>query len=224
MQVDHLVVLVTKVAREQANVTSCRVPLLDHLQQTYEWLDNHSEESKYYLSRCSGMALFLNDDVPPDNATDWNWKRADHILLDNYDTGYLQCPRDFIKSFRRLLIAAGAVTIKYEHEVGIEVPEQQPASDDRLSNGLCVTFDEMRKTEICTDVSFVCDFPNNDSLRAHRAYLAAYSSYFRVMFSEGFREAGKASDKEPIVIEVPGFSRRCVGCILGMSNVSSCIP
>ncbi|KAF9446296.1 hypothetical protein P691DRAFT_673937 [Macrolepiota fuliginosa MF-IS2] len=216
--VDHLVVLATKVARDFDQVGSCRIVLLEHLEETYRWLNGHAKEAERHLRRYSDLALFLNDGFPPsENAREWNWKKADNILLDEYDTGYLQCPRGFISSFRALLTAAGAVTIKHgEPEVEFDLPEQQITVDepDRVFDGICVAFDQMRKDGICTDVSFVCDSPDNEPLRAHRAYLAAYSAHFREMFKPGFSEAGKASDAEPIVVPVPAFSRRCVEYLL----------
>lgn len=75
----------------------------------------------------------------------------------------------------------------------------------------------MRKAGTCTDVHFVCDSPNDEPLKAHRAYLAAYTDYFKVEFSGTFYEARDASSENPIIIRVPKHSRKCVEYIIGAS-------
>ncbi len=186
--------------------------LLDHLKQTYKWLNDHTQEAQRFLLQRSNISLFLNIDDPTNDAEDWNWKKAKHILLDNYDTHHLQCPRDFLKNFHPLLVAAGAVTI--DHGPDLKPQHEQSTSDDCLAD-LSESFDQMRKKGICTDVSFVCSSPDDEPLSAHRGYLAAYSSFFMEMFSGSFREAGDASHANPILVDVPGFSRRCVEYVLG---------
>ncbi|KAF9446298.1 hypothetical protein P691DRAFT_733572 [Macrolepiota fuliginosa MF-IS2] len=211
--VNHLVVLATRVAKEEVRNVKCHATLLDHLKQTYTFLNNYAEDAKQHLIQCTenGIPLFLNVDIAPKRPGDWNWKRANCILLDDYDTGFLECPRDFIKPFRPLLVAAGAVSIDYGQEVGA-LPKQ-PTSEDLLTN-LRSRFNRMRREGICTDVNFVCDSPDDTPLCAHRAYLAAYTNYFEGMFSGSFREAGDASKDNPILVRVEKYSRRCVEHVL----------
>lgn len=194
--------------------------VLNHLKQTYKWLNDHAQEAQQFLRQKGAISLFLNVDDPANGAEEWNWKRAKHILLDSYDTKHLQCPRDFLKNYHSLLVAAGAVTI--DHGPDMESRYEQPMSEESLTN-LSESFNQMRKNRICTDVSFICSSPGDEPLYAHRGYLAAYSSYFRGMFSGSFREAGDASHMNPIPVHVPGFSRRCVEYVLGQSDSPSSI-
>ncbi|KAF5349962.1 hypothetical protein D9756_009229 [Leucocoprinus leucothites] len=191
--VDHLVVLATDVASDHPHNST----LLQHLRQTYQWLNEHTDSAEVFLQRCTadGVPLFLNVDDPENISEKWNWKRADHVLLDE-------------RTYNRLRGSAGA--------------QQETATDkERLSN-LCTSFNGMRKSRICVDVSFICEanFGGDEPLYAHRAYLAAYTEYFREMFSGGFQEAGLASSQEPIAVPVPGYSRPCVKSILDYAYTS----
>ncbi len=208
LQVNHLKVLADAASDHPRNPT-----LLDHLRQTYTWLNDHIHDAEQFLRQCTedGDPLFLNVDDPGD-AEEWTWKRGDHILLDEDDTGYLEYPRDFIKPFRPLLIAAGAVIIK--HGTGIESSEQEPSADGHPIH-LGTRLNQMRRDRICTDVSFTCDPLDGEPVFAHRACLAACNSHFRNMFSGAYLE----SNQGPLAqsIQVPGFSRRCIEGVLGES-------
>lgn len=204
---NHLVVLATKVAAEHARNPT----LLDHLNQTYKWLNENVDDAESSLMKCTrkGIPLFLNVDDPTNIQENWEWKPANHILLDDYDTGFLQCPRDFIKPFRSLLVAAGAVSIDY----GEERLQKASAEEENQLNFL-EQFNRMRHDGICTDVCFTFD-SDEEPLRAHRAYLAAYATHFRDMFSGFGIEAGIASAEEPVTIPIKGFSRPSMECLLG---------
>lgn len=211
IQVNHLVVLATEVAEDHARHST----LLDHLEKTYKWLNEHTEAAGPFLTQrtADGIPLFLNVDDPTNTAEKWKWKAANNILLDDYDTGFLECPRDFIKPFRNLLIAAGAVSIDYVQDT---LTAPVASTDEERQGKLCESFNQMRKNGICTDVWFTFDSPPNENpLHAHRAYLAAYCTYFKDMFSGSFAEAGDASAMNPIQVRVPGFSRRSVEYVLG---------
>jgi sacsin len=205
-------VLATKVAQDQPRNRT----LLRHLEQTYKWLNENVDSAQLFLRRHTSEAIFLNVDDPKDIHEEWNWKRAGQILLDaEYDTaGGHQCPRTFLKPFKSLLVAAGALATDYGN---VDAVYQLQSDEDKLEN-LCTSFDSMRLNGICTDVSFVCDPPDDKPLCAHRAYLAASTNHFREMFSGTFSEAAKASSEEPIKIDVPGYSRKCVEYILGKGS------
>ncbi|KXN81917.1 hypothetical protein AN958_03415 [Leucoagaricus sp. SymC.cos] len=203
--VNHLKVLAVRVACDHSRNST----VIQHLEKTYQWLNDNADAAAPFLRRCAekSIPIFLNVDNPRDSAETWVWKPANDILLDSYDTVSLQCPRNFLKSFHALLTAAGAVAIDYGTEV--DATYQSPNDEDRLSN-LCTAFDSMRKEGIFTDVNFICDAPDDQPLKAHRSYLAAYSTHFREMFSSMFGEAGEASSEHPIVVHVQGTSRSCV--------------
>jgi sacsin len=198
--------------------------VLQHLERTYQWLSQHVDAAQPLLRRCTevGIPLFLNVDDPKNSSEEWIWERADHILLDEYrdDVGFLRYPRNFLKAFNSLLVAAGAVTFDYGE--GVDTTNNPQEDEDQLEN-LRTSFDRMRKNGICTDVSFICGSPpDNEPLKAHRAYLAAYTDHFE-MFSGKFSglEARVASSESPIVFEVPDYSRKCVEYALGKSSLCS---
>lgn len=185
--------------------------LLDHLKKTYKWLNDHAQDAEQFLRQCTddGIPLFLNVDDP--TKEEWNWKKGDHILVDEYDkydTGHLECPRDFLKAFRSLLVAAGAITIDY----GAGIERQEPTTVNYAIHHNA-TLNQMRRDRICTDISFVCDPPDGEPVFAHRACLAACSSYFRIMFSGSFLEADSRHIAQPFPI--PDSSRCCIEYVLG---------
>jgi hypothetical protein len=191
------------------------VTLSQHIKETYEWLNKNADLARPFLEQCTKnrIPLCLNVNDPTNVAEEWNWKTADHILLDDYDTRFLQCPRNFIRPFKSFLTAAGAVAIDY----GKEVTRTPQKDEDRLSN-LSASFERMRRDGVCTDVMFTFESAIEEPLYAHRAYLAACSDYFRHMFLGNFYEAGDASSKNPIIIRlVSDFSRRCLEHVLGRS-------
>ncbi|KAF5350096.1 hypothetical protein D9756_009164 [Leucocoprinus leucothites] len=181
--VNHLVALATRVAPDVDQ--SCRSILLDHLEQTYEWLNKHADDAKPFLQKCKTEehALFLNTEVPHLTPMgNWNWKRAEHILLNSEsDREYLQYPRVFIKSFRPLLVAAGAVSIDYGKEVK---PSVEETTNEVRHLNLYSTLDRMRRKQICIDVNLCFESAPDKPLHAHRTCLAAYSPYFMKLFSK----------------------------------------
>ena len=213
MQVNHLVVLVTQVVR--ALDLSCRSIFLDHLEQTYMWLDQHTKAAEPFLQKCSvnEVTLFLNTEKPHMTPTgDWSWKRAEHILLNSdIDRGYLQYPRVFIKPFQNLLVAGGAVTIDYGKDIESTVAL---ATDEDRQMDLYSNLNRMRRNGICIDVNFSFSLIDDQPLLAHRTYLAAYSPYFMKFFSDP-----EMGDTRVTVIHVDElYSRRCVEFLLGKTD------
>jgi len=190
---------------------SCRSIFLDQLEQTYTWLDQHTDEAKPFLQKCSvdEVALFLNTEVPHMTPMgDWSWKMAEHILLNSdIDRGYLQYPRVFIKPFQCLLVAGGAVTIDYGKEIESTVVL---ATEEDRQMGLYSNLNRMRRNGICIDINFSFNSVDDQPLVAHRTYLAAYSSFFMKLFS----------DPQVTVIHMDeSYSRRCVELLLGKSDM-----
>lgn len=193
--------LATKVAQDCDK--SCRVTLLDHLEQTYQWLNKHSNEAEPFLRRCTAdtIALFLNVDSPPEEMRTWNWKSANEIVLNDTDSGPFQHPRGFIKPYRHLLEAAGAEAINHGE---MKAPLAMPRVEDGMSS-MRMTLDKMRKNGVCTDMCFTFASPGEKPLPAHRTYLAMYSPHFLGLFS-----VSSGATKIPVT-----HSRRCVEHLLG---------
>ncbi|KXN87239.1 Sacsin [Leucoagaricus sp. SymC.cos] len=142
--VKHLEVLAVHVARDHPHNPT----LIQHLEKTYRWLNDHAESAAPYLRQLTekSIRIFLNVNNPRDATETWVWKPAKGIILDTEDTPPLQCPRNFLKPFTALLTAAETVVIKNKGDM-----TYQPLKDeDRLSN-LCTVFDSMRKEGIYTD-------------------------------------------------------------------------
>ncbi|XP_006457065.1 hypothetical protein AGABI2DRAFT_181424 [Agaricus bisporus var. bisporus H97] len=177
--VKHLVVLATRVAQDHDE--SFRSTLLDHLEQTYMWLDRHSTEAEPFLRQCTTdeISIFLNVDAAPNTIDDWNWKKANEIVLNEFDSGPLQHPRTFLRPYRRLLEVSGAETI---HQVDTQDPLPTSSPEDQMPS-MRATLDDMRRAGICTDMSFSFGSPDERPLFAHRTYLAMYSPYFLSLFS-----------------------------------------
>lgn len=160
--------------------------LLEHLEQTYIWLNRHSTEAEPFLHRFTeDEALFLNVDTTPNTADDWNWKKASEIVLNEFDSGPLQHPRAFIKPYRRLLEVSGAETI---HQVDTKDPVPISNPENHMLS-MRTTLDEMRRSGICTDMCFTFKSPDEKPLLAHRTYLAMYSPHFLSLFATRSSEA-----------------------------------
>ncbi|KXN83781.1 Sacsin [Leucoagaricus sp. SymC.cos] len=213
--VKHLVALATKVAYEKDK--SCQTILIDHLEQTYEWLNKNAKAAEPFLQKCKAdqFALFLNTEVPQLTPMEaWNWKRAEHILLNSeFDREYLQYPRVFIKPYRSLLSAAGAVSMDHGQEIKRSV--ELPANEDRYTS-LCSTLNRMRRNGICTDVEFTFKSSDKKPLHAHRTYLAAYSNYFMQLFSK----PDLTKTKSTTIAVDRAYSRRCVELLLDYAYTS----
>lgn len=184
--------------------------LLEHLEQTYIWLDRHSTEAEPFLRQfAEDEALFLNVDTTPNTTDDWNWKKASEIVLNDFDSGPLQHPRAFIRPYRRLLEVSGAETI---HQVETKDPLPISNPENHLLS-MRTTLDKMR-TGICTDMRFTFKSPDERPLLAHRTYLAMYSPYFLSLFSTPSRSGDRVMMTTIPIMQ----SRRCAEQLLGRFN------
>ncbi|KAJ6531213.1 hypothetical protein B0H19DRAFT_472983 [Mycena capillaripes] len=171
--VAHLVVLAVQIA---PNHPGDQI-LLQHLQATYQWLDENREEAREHLLCHTQEALFLNVDDP--RSEPWEWRAATELLFDiEYDypeTKTFQV-RQFLQNHRPLLLAAGAGS---EHAVDF-----QPKTKAPDGNALRDAFDAMQKAGQLWDVVLVPSETMDEGtdtkpLRAHSSFLAAAIPHVR---------------------------------------------
>ncbi|KAF7363913.1 hypothetical protein MSAN_01049400 [Mycena sanguinolenta] len=179
--VQHLVILTQKVARDHPQNRT----LIQQIRATYEWLNNNKEAARVHLL-CTPVAFFLNVDDPTWET--WEWRTAAQILFDiEYDfpeTNTFRARR-FLQDYRPLLLAAGAGV---EHNV-----EYKPKTRAPDGNILRDSFDAMRKAGQLTDtvlMPITDEDIDEESLRAHSAFLAAAIPHVRAGLSDWVESQG----------------------------------
>jgi BTB/POZ domain len=206
--VRHLRVLALDVAR--AHPSNRHV--LHDLRETYSWLNQRSEEAHPYIAPHSTDHLFLN--IGSASRAHWVWHSAAQLLLDTDDAiAGFHPVNSFLKPFRELLLASGVKPV-----INSQCPEpSEPTSDSAVLASLRTAFRGMREKQELTDVVFEADDDDNEVTipPAHRAFLAACSEHFKVLFTGAFAESRPASANNPIKISVEGYSSQCVGLVLG---------
>ncbi|KAG8876541.1 autophagy protein atg9 [Tulasnella sp. 331] len=190
--VQHLEILVNRVAPAHPSNRN----LLSDLTATYNWLNTNIEEAEDDLRRLSSIALWLNvEDGVQDG---WVWRKAGELVFDlRYDdeAGRHYDVNTFLLPFKHLLLASGA----HEHR-HLALPDAKLSEDlthrERLHRGL----DELRSADCLTDIEFNV---NGETIKAHRAILAAVVPHFMTVFRGEFREAKvAASVTEPMIYEL----------------------
>ena len=208
IQVQHLRVLALEVAKAYPSNRH----VLHDLQETYDWLNGHSEEARPYISPHSAEYLFLNIDSA--SRERWKWNSAEQLLLDTDDAIASFHPvNNFLKPFRELLLASGVKTV-----INSQCPEpSEPTSDSTVLASLRTAFCEMREKQALTDVVFEAADDDEEAPipPAHRAFLAACSEHFKDLFTGTFAESRPASANNPIKISVKAYSTQCVKLVLG---------
>ncbi|KAJ7161504.1 hypothetical protein C8R43DRAFT_1105134 [Mycena crocata] len=163
--VAHLAVLALRIAPEHP-----RDPLLlQHIQATYQWLNDHNEAARQHLLSTAG-ALFLNIDDPTEP---WEWRPASQLLFNvEYDYPEMESfrVRQFLQDYRPMLLAAGA---GIEHAV-----DYKPQTTPRDGNALRESFNTLRKDNKLTDMVLMPtetmgEGEEDKTLRAHSAFVAA---------------------------------------------------
>jgi len=191
------------------------------LEETYNWLTQCSEEARPFIAPHSAERLFLNIDDP--NRGHWEWRSAEQLLLDTDEAIVGFHPvKNFLKPFKPFLLASGVRPV-----INSECPRlSEPTSDSTVLASLCSVFNVMRGMQELTDVVFEVDDDDSDdgdddddaegeTLPAHRAFLAACSEHFRILFTSTFAESRPASANNPIKVPVKGYSSQCVKLVLG---------
>jgi len=146
--------------------------------------------------------LFLNVDDP---TLEWRWNSASELLFDENDSNPRRV-RQFLRNYPGLLRTAGVRKISH-----VSVPDNLLGEDsyEAQSAQLRSKFDEMRKADKLTDVTFIAK--NGAELMAHRAFLAAKIQHFETCFSNGRRESGILGTDARIPLDK---SRECIEAVL----------
>ena len=160
--------------------------------------------------------LFLNITDPETGA--WEWRSAQELL---FGIRHRRCSfhiHRFLLLFQNLLRISGVETI-----TEARLPEdaddnlEAPAEFELLRSAFC----SMRDAKKLTDVVLIPDAEDGEpemTFVAHRAFLAACSTYFMDAFGGDFQESGSASANRPVTIHVNGYSSYSVQVLLGTSG------
>ncbi|KAJ7736786.1 hypothetical protein DFH07DRAFT_842830 [Mycena maculata] len=198
--VEHLRVLALQVAKDY----TADIYLLQDLEATYKWLDDHQDEVEDGIIEYHDEPLFLNVDDP--RSDPWVWHAADEMFFNILEGGDLKSVKKFLTPFKDLLSVAGVEDI-----VNAPVPGVARSSVEAQLILLRKGFQTMRMEGKLTDVVFIAD----DEARygAHRAFLAPMSDYLNDLFCGSFTESGPGTADDPVEIEVD-YPGPCVECIL----------
>jgi BTB/POZ domain len=210
-QVQHLRVLALQMSVDYPQDRA----LLGDLRTTYQWLDDHLEEAKPIMIQHKSERLFLNVADPETGA--WVWCSAQELLFGIRHRRSSFHIQEFLLSFQGLLRESGVETI-IEASLPADVDDnvELPAESEPLRSAFC----SMRDAKKLTDVVLIPDTEDGEpetTFVAHRAYLAAYSTYFLNAFGGEFQES---SAHQPVNMRVHGYSSSSVQVLLG---TSSCI-
>ena len=160
--------------------------------------------------------LFLNVTDPETSV--WEWRSAQELL---FGICYRRCSyhiHRFLLSFQKLLRVSGVETI-----IEARLPEDAdnnlavPAESEPLRSAFCF----MRDAKMLTDVVLIPDTEVGEpetTFVAHRAFLAACSTYFMSAFGGEFQESVPASPNRPFNMPVRGYSSSSVQILLGTSS------
>ncbi|KAJ7475161.1 hypothetical protein B0H11DRAFT_2034382 [Mycena galericulata] len=198
--VEHLRVLALLVAKDYAS----DIYLLQDLEATYQWLDDHQDEVEDVIVECHDQPLFLNVDDPKTDP--WLWHCADEMFFNILEGGDLKSVKKFLVPFKDLLSVSGVEDIVHAPVPGV-VRSSVEAQLTLLRKG----FQTMRMEGKLTDVVFISD--DEARFGAHRAFLAPTSDYLNDLFCGSFTESGPGSADDPIEIEVD-YPGPCVESIL----------
>ena len=148
--------------------------------------------------------LFLNVDQP---TLEWRWNSASELLFDENDLSNPRRVRQFLRNYLGLLRTAGVGEIAH-----VSVPKNlldEDPCEAQLAR-LRSKFDEMRKADKLTDVTFIAE--DGAELTAHRTILAAQIGHFETCFSNGWRESDIIGSNAGIPLDK---SRECIEAVLG---------
>ncbi|CAA7263802.1 unnamed protein product [Cyclocybe aegerita] len=197
--------------------------LLHDLEATYRFMNDNAgflqenpQETASVIERLREEKLFLNVDDPA-TTSNWLWDNADSLAFVDADDEHssIRSVREFLKPFEKILLASGVVKVHHP----VPMPKNENAADDssRKLRGMYNGFQELRRKKVLVDVVFIGyeqDEDEDESLVAHRVFLAVSSDYFADTFSSGFEESLDGSPESPIPLNVSGHSRKCVRLVL----------
>ena len=173
------------------------------MKATYSWLADHESEAEGLLDY-NQVELFLNVDDP---VSEWRWDSASVLFFDEKDSSNPRRVRQFLKNYSGLLRAAGVQEIKHVAPDDLLCEDSHETQLTRIRS----SFNEMRKTDQLTDVTFIAD--DGTKLPAHRVFLAAQSGHFKTSFATGgWRESMVLYGKVEIRVD---YSGECLEAVLG---------
>ena len=190
--------------------------LQDDIRATYQWLDDHADAAQPHMSKLQSTKLFLNVTDPKEDV--WRWSSAQELLFGIRQETCSFHVRKFLLSFQKLLRASGVerITDAKLTQTGDSVDSDPSAESETLRSAFCL----MRDANQLTDVVLINkeDDKLEQVLPAHRAYLAACTTYFLGAFGADFQESGMASAGCPIKVYVGGYSGYAVRLLVGKSS------
>lgn len=210
LQVDHLFILASRVAIDHPS----HGEVLNDLTCTYQWLNDaerYEQAGSRILLKFNDKPLFLNVNDP--NLEAWSFCTANRLIVNAPDEGNYQGVRNFLMTFKSLIIASGGHEIKR-----LEAPEFHLTSAEGLLDRWRSQMSQMQRQHQLTDLQFVCV----DGVEfAHRNILAVTSDHFRSEFTNDAFDQGSPSkcpaDPATINLEDEGIPIACVRSFLGKS-------
>ncbi|KAG8923167.1 hypothetical protein FRC02_011322 [Tulasnella sp. 418] len=192
--VDHLSALV---AAAQENPSTFE-EIQNDLEETYNWLNEHSKEAKQYLLRRSRESLFLNQDTLDTDT--YAWHSAQNMWLnlawDDKDKS-IYYVKKFLEPYSDLLKAAGVQSYPDPEPLPIVLEATYFKMHARLAR--------LRDEGKWTDVELISR--DEARLRAHRPVLAAASSYFDNILTDRSNESTTEHTSEnPVILYELGYS------------------
>ena len=176
---------------------SKRGAVLEDLESTYKWLQDHHLDAEQYLHH--DEPLWLNVDDP---ATDrWEWNSATQLVFNPEDEDDRVPVRKWLAEFKPLLTASGVREILRPTKPTIVL-----LSTEEKFSGIMTAAHDLRHDTKLTDVVFIG--PGGDEHPAHRFFLATTSNHFRRLFcdiSGGIETDPSASAGNPVRVIVGAY-------------------
>lgn len=193
--------------------------MLHDVQRTYQYLNDNTPENEHLANEISSILkdepLFLNIDNSDDR---WNWVKGDSLAFDCDDhSGSIQNVRRLLLPFENILTRAGVLQV-YHPQVGLRHDDMEGIHEFKKLEEVWSGFNRLRQENALTDVAFTIKTNSENSrpepMFAHRAFLAAFSPYFKDLFCGNYKDSRDPGTGPRLEIKVEN-SRDCVQAVLG---------
>ncbi len=180
--------------------------LLQHLTETYAWLEDRHQDAGQLLINHHSDKIFLNVDDPARSI--WKWCCADEMCFNIADdaTTNTRAVMEYLTPFKRLLVASGVHEI-----VDAPVPQISLTEDATTLLAMRQAYDNMRRVQRFTDVVFVASDASEH--HAHRSFMASQYSHFDMLFGDHFVEGSQGQGVRVTVGDA--FEGTSVGAVIG---------